>query len=128
MRRKRPAPDLQGEEPPKDLLRFVPSQPSPIGPHGRPEPWRVTWEPEEFAAFLRARAAWRDTHDQPLPGLPARERHAMDCIGVPQALIEAETSAPNRPPDWVLRRDRLRADDTAPVPVVWSHHTPIPKE
>ncbi len=33
----------------------------------------------------------------------------MDCIGVPQALIQVETSAPTKPPDWVLRRDRLRS-------------------
>ncbi len=88
------------------LLRFRPSQPPPIGPHGRPEPWKVRWEPEDFAAWLRARAAWRDAHgSDTLPQLYARERHAMAAMhGLPAALVNAERSAPNvHPQEWARR-------------------------
>jgi hypothetical protein len=91
VRRREPTPDELAEEaPPKELLRFVPSQPSQIGPYGRPEPWRVKWTAGDFAAFLRARAAWRQNHGEPLPRLPARERAAMDCLGLPSPLVAAE--------------------------------------
>jgi hypothetical protein len=95
-----PSPEDLDQEPPKELLRFRPSQPAPIGPYGRPEPWRVEWTADEFAAFLRARAAWRDTHSRPLPSLPGRERCAITRIGIPQALIDAESAASRgaRPP------------------------------
>src|SRR4051794_36681121 len=86
MRRRVPAVDFSHEEPPQELLRFSPSQPAPIGLHGRPEPWRPIWEPEDFASFLRARAAWRDTHTKPLPGLPPLERHALARLDLPRAL------------------------------------------
>jgi hypothetical protein len=58
------------EEPPQELLRFT-------------SPNRFKWDPEEFASFLRAREAWRDTHVEPLPILPSRERVAMDRLDIP---------------------------------------------
>lgn len=88
-----PSPEDLDQEPPKELLRFMPSEPAPIGPYGRPEPWRVKWSAEDFASWLRARAAWRDTHAESLPGLLARERHAMGNLDLPQALIDAENIA-----------------------------------
>lgn len=114
MARRNP-PQQRGDDvdllPPRELLQFVPSQPAPIGPHGRPEPWKVQWTAEDFAAWLRARAAWRDTHAEPLPGLMAMERVALTRIGVPQALIDEEKAAPEAPPEWVSRR--ARREDTA---------------
>lgn len=103
MRRREPvSTKFSHEAPPPEILRFKPAAPSPIGPHGRPEPWQVEWRPEEFAAFLRARVAWRDTHALPLPSLPARERAAMQQLGIPQALIDVETTASSgeRPPSY----------------------------
>ncbi|MCU1669501.1 MAG: hypothetical protein JWP40_2428 [Blastococcus sp.] len=92
-------------EPPEELWRFVPSQPAPIGPHGRPEPWAVQWRPEEFAAFLRARAAWRDTHTRPLYGLPSLERIALHNMAaqLPRGLVEAERTAVRRAPSAPYR-------------------------
>jgi hypothetical protein len=93
--------------PPSELLRFVPSKPAPIGPHGRPEPWAVKWTAEEFAAFLRARADWRKTHTTPLPGLFAMERYAMhqmtDRGELDRAVVAAEQSALTAVPKWVRR-------------------------
>lgn len=88
------APDDPDAAPPPELLRFRPSQPAPIGEHGRPEPWRVRWEAAEFAAWLRVRSAWRDTHTAPLPGLFARERVALTALNLPRALVEAERERP----------------------------------
>ena len=87
-RRARPV-DFSHTEPPAELLRFVPSAP------GR-------WDPADFAAFLRAREAWRDTHAEPLPGLPARERIAMSQLNVPRGLVDAEKEASRglRPPPF----------------------------
>ncbi len=89
---------MSGEEPPKELLRFHPSQPAPIGSHGRPEPWKVRWDADEFTAWLRTRAAWRDTHSEPLPGLFAQERVAIERMPIPRALVEAEQNAPAKAP------------------------------
>lgn len=97
--KRRPPPVVTGEKPPPELLRFRPSQPAPIGPHGRPEPWRVPWEPEDFAAWLRVRAAWRDTHTEPLPSLLSKERCAMFAMDLPRALVAAED------PRVLLRED-----------------------
>jgi hypothetical protein len=108
MRRRVPAVDFSHEEPPQELLRFSPSQPAPIGLHGRPEPWRPIWEPEDFASFLRARAAWRDTHTKPLPGLPPLERHALARLDLPRALVDAERAAPKAEPEWVARAEARR--------------------
>lgn len=93
MRRRESRPEFSHEEPPRELLRFVPSERPPVAPDGRPMSWAVEWTAEEFAAFLRARAAWRDSHSRPLPGLPARERVATSQLGIPQALINAEHAA-----------------------------------
>ncbi|GAB3349938.1 hypothetical protein GCM10027300_13430 [Modestobacter lapidis] len=79
-----------GELPPQELLRFRPSQTPPTSPDGRPMPWAVEWTADEFAAFLRARAAWRNSHSSPLPGLLSRERHAMHRLHLPRALVDAE--------------------------------------
>lgn len=103
-RREAPLSAMFGEAPPRKLLRFVPSAPAPIGPHGRPEPWAVKWTAEDFAAWLRARAAWRDSHAEPLPGLPARERCAIHGMKLPAALVQAEERAPRRPPEWWAHR------------------------
>lgn len=102
MRRKPQPAEFSHEEPPRELLRFVPSQPPPTTPEGRPMPWAVEWTADEFAAFLRARAAWRDTHSRPLPSLPARERVATSQLAVPQALIDAENAESRgaRPPQF----------------------------
>jgi hypothetical protein len=104
VRRKPPAVDFSHTEPPAELLRFRPSQPAPIGPYGRREPWRVEWDADEFAAWLRARAAWRDTHEDPLPGLPGRERLALARLDGEQVLVDAEKAAPTRPPEWYSRQ------------------------
>lgn len=102
MRRKAPPAEFSDEQPPRELLRFRPSQTPPVTSEGRPMPWRVEWTAEDFAAFLRARAAWRDTHSRPLPSLPAKERAATTRLGVPQALIDAEVAASRgaRPPQF----------------------------
>lgn len=95
------------EAPPRELLRFVPSEPAPIGPYGRPQPWAVKWTAEEFAAFLRARTRWRNTHTTPLPGLFAMERvalHQMTDRGeLDRAVVAAELAAPIAVPEWVGR-------------------------
>lgn len=94
MRRKPQPAEFSHEVPQRELLRFRPSQTPPTTPDGRPMPEAVEWTAEDFAAFLRARAAWRDTHAEPLPFLPAHERCAMARIpGIPQALIDAESAA-----------------------------------
>ena len=106
--RRRPAPLPEFDEaPPEELLRFVPAA-------GR-------WRPEDFAAFLRARIAWRDTHVQPLPGLPARERVAMARMDIPRALVDAEEQGSRRLPPPPFRQgvvvDRpaaLAAEDGKP--------------
>lgn len=102
MKRKQPR-AIDGETPPNELLRFRPAESPPIGPHGRPMPWAVQWQPEEFAAFLRARAAWRDTHTTPLPRLGSRDRYAMQHLGVPSPLVKAELSAPFPELEWKNR-------------------------
>jgi hypothetical protein len=68
--------------PPSELLHFATRSASPL------------WTAEGFAAWLRARAAWRDTHAEPLPDLPPLERSAMTRMDLPAALIEAERRAP----------------------------------
>jgi hypothetical protein len=93
VRRRVSSAESNDEEPPRELLRFVPSGTSPTTAVGRPMPWKVEWTTEDFAAFLHARAAWRDGHVQPLPGLPGRERCALTRLGLPQALIDAEKAA-----------------------------------
>ena len=103
-----PSPEELDQEPPRELLRFVLSETPPRTPDGRPMPWRVEWTAGDFASWLRARESWRDTHSRPLPGLPARERHAMRALGIPQALIDAEVTASRglRPPPPVPVRAR----------------------
>lgn len=93
MKRRVPPVDFSHAEPPSELRWFTP------GPDG--------WTGEHFAAFLRARAAWRDTHADPLPTLPARERHFMylNKQGVPAALISAENAAPNTLPPASRSKD-----------------------
>lgn len=98
MRRKPQSAEFSHEEPPLELLRFRPSQTPPTTADGRQMPWAVEWTADDFAAFLRARAAWRNTHSHPLPGLLARERHAMQTLDVPEALIDSEKAAPWKPP------------------------------
>ncbi len=100
--------DAVDAEPPHELLRFLPSQPAPIGPHGRPEPWQVKWTAAEFGEWLQARQRWRETHTQLLPGLFARDRYAMHCMAdrseLPAAVVRAELDAPTRPPEWWTAR------------------------
>lgn len=98
MRRRVPPVDFSHAKPPPELLRFVHSVPAPIGARGRPEPWRREWRAEEFAAWLRTRAAWRDTHAEPLPGLSSLERAALQRLELPPGLVEAEERAPQAPP------------------------------
>lgn len=78
MRRREPveAADLPAEE----LLRYR-------EPDGRP------WSSEGFKAWLRARARYRATHSEPLPGLRAFERAALPRMGVPEDLLEGERRA-----------------------------------
>ncbi len=97
-----PSPAELDQEPPRRLLRFRPTQ-QPLHPEGRPIPWRVEWTGEEFTAFLRARAAWRETHAEPLPHLPARERVALHRLELPPALVEAEDHAPKKEQEWQRR-------------------------
>jgi hypothetical protein len=56
------------------------------------------WTREDFAAWLRAREAWRDTHAEPLPSLPRRERCALQQMDLPRALVDAEKRAPQADP------------------------------
>ena len=88
MRRRVPPADFSHAEPPRELVRFGPRASSP------------TWTAEGFATWLRARAAWRDTHADPLPGLPARERVALHHLDLPAVLVEAEDQAPKALPEW----------------------------
>jgi hypothetical protein len=81
VRRRIPPVGFSDGEPPQELLRFATRASS------------ASWTADEFAAWLRARAAWRDTHTEPLPGLPGRERCALTRLGLPQALIDAEAGA-----------------------------------
>ncbi len=111
-RRKGPAVPVEftSGEPPEDLLRFVPTTP------GR-------WSAADFAAFLRARVAWRDTHREPLPSLPARERLAMVNIpGVPRALIDEEEVGSKGAPPPPCKPQGQVVD--RPAPVAWSHPDP----
>lgn len=67
------------------------------------------WAPaEEFAALLRAREAWRDTHEKPLSALPMRERYAQQFLQHPEALIQPEGRAPIR---HVMQRHRRQLED-----------------
>lgn len=89
MRRRVPPVDLSRPEPPPELIRFQTRASSP------------RWKVDDFAAWLRARAAWRDAHPtEPLPGLPARERVAINRLGLPQGLVESEQKAPRKVPEW----------------------------
>jgi hypothetical protein len=97
MRRRLPPVDFSHVEPPAELLRFQTRASSP------------TWTPGDFAAWLRSRAAWRGNHPEPLPGLPARERCALTSMDLPAALVEAEKSAPRKPPEWVERAAARRS-------------------
>ncbi|SDY96445.1 hypothetical protein SAMN05661080_05151 [Modestobacter sp. DSM 44400] len=86
-------------------------------------PWAVEWTAGEFAALLRARAAWRDSHSQPLPALPARERHMIACASdLPTALVEVELAAPTQARlDWERRQETDRSSqrrDTGLLPEV----------
>jgi hypothetical protein len=95
VRRRVPPVEFSHGEPPRELLAFIPNGGS--------------WNAEDFAAFLRARTAWRDTHDQLLPHLPARERHRMAQDDIPQALAEAENAAPKALPEWAVRAQARRS-------------------
>ncbi|WP_236826045.1 MULTISPECIES: hypothetical protein [unclassified Blastococcus] len=88
-----PSPDEVAGLPHRELLRFVPPQPAPKTEDGRPMPWAVKWTAADFAAWLRARAAWRETHAEPLPGLLGRERVALNQMDLPPALVRAEREA-----------------------------------
>jgi hypothetical protein len=102
VRRRVPPVEFSDGEPPQELLRFGTRASSP------------SWTAEEFAAWLRARAAWRETHPEPLPGPMARERIALGSLELPQALVEAERAAPTAEPDWTVwaqdRRSSLGRD------------------
>jgi hypothetical protein len=102
VRRRVPPVEFSDGEPPQQLLRFATRASSP------------SWTADDFAAWLRARAAWRVRHTEPLPGLPGRERCALTRLGLPQALVEAERAAPTAEPDWTVwaqdRRSSLGRD------------------
>jgi hypothetical protein len=107
VRRRVPPVEFSHGEPPRELLAFIPNGGS--------------WNAGDFAAFLRARTAWRDTHDQLLPHLPARERHRMAQDDIPQALAEAENAAPKALPGWAERAQARRfrpSADTGLLPGV----------
>ncbi len=84
MRRRIPPVEFSHGEPPPELLAFASRWTSP------------TWTAEDFAAWLRARAAWRDTHAQPLPALPTLERAALTKLDLPSGLVQAEGAAVTR--------------------------------
>lgn len=46
-----PSPEELDQQPPRELLRFVPSQPPLTNAEGRPKPWHVEWTADEFAAW-----------------------------------------------------------------------------
>ncbi|MDP9459457.1 MAG: hypothetical protein M3Q22_04115 [Actinomycetota bacterium] len=94
--------DAVDAEPPHELLRFLPSQPAPIGPHGRPEPWQVKWTAAEFGEWLQARQRWRETHTQLLPGLFARNRFALHRLAdeLDRQVVADELAAPTAGPEW----------------------------
>jgi hypothetical protein len=96
--------DFSHAEPPSELLHFATRASSP------------TWTAEDFAAWLRARAAWRDTHADPLPSLPARERVALTRMDLRAALVQAEQQAPRATPEW--RRQQLQRGITDPRQVL----------
>ena len=75
MRRRIQPVEFSHKEPPEELLRFVSSDPR-------------HWDADEFASFLRARAGWRDTHDEHLPSLQTKERVAMQRMALPVSLVE----------------------------------------
>lgn len=69
-------------------------------------PW-TRWDnrrEEQFEEWLRERQAWRETHDQPLPGLFARDRFAMHHIGsLDREVVRTEQAAVKAEPEWVQR-------------------------
>ncbi len=93
-RRAVPLVEFSDSEPPQELLSFVAGG-------------LRDWTSEGFAAFLRAREAWRDAHREPLPPLPARERMALSRLDLPEALVKAEDRAPRAAPEW---RKRVSGD------------------
>jgi hypothetical protein len=98
MRRRVPPADFSHAEPPSDVVRFATRRSSP------------QWAADDFAAWLRARAAWRDTHVEPLPSLPSRERFALTQMDdLPGALVEAERAAPKAEPEWAERAQVRRS-------------------
>ena len=81
MRRRIPPVEFSHGEPPQELLRFAPRTSS-------------EWMAPDFAAWLRARAAWRHTYAEPLPALLTLERSALTRLDLPAALVEAVRSSP----------------------------------
>jgi hypothetical protein len=54
-----------------------------------------------FEEWLRARQRWRQTHAQPMPGLFARDRHALASMpGLTPEVISAERAAPTAETEW----------------------------
>lgn len=98
-----PLVEFSDSEPPQELLAFLSG--------GLEE-----WTSEGFAALLRAREAWRDAHREPLPPLPARERHAMSRLDLPTALVQAEERAPRSLPEWRSRRPQTGVTGPRRVP------------
>ncbi len=109
-RREPSAPVFSGGEPPDELIWYAPAEPG-------------HWTAHDFAGWLRARAAWRDSHREPLTGLAARERLRLEDYDLPAALVQAEKTAdkgaalpPYRPQAPVV--------DRPPVPAAWSDPDP----
>jgi hypothetical protein len=87
MRRKVQAPTFSGEEPPAELLRYSLDA---TGDYSGLEDW------------LRARRRWRQTHERPLLGLYARDRHALHRrTDLDPELVSGEMAAPKADPEWV---------------------------
>lgn len=64
-------------------------------PRREPAPGHVLrysgpWTAEGLVAWLVARAAWRESAAEALPGLTALERSAMTHLRVPAALVEGD--------------------------------------
>ena len=95
MRRKAQAPLFSGEEPPAELLRY---------------PVRAVGGYAGFEDWLRARQEWRRTHGLPLPGLFARDRHALDSITrLDPDVVRGERAASTAAPEWAQRAQAKRS-------------------
>jgi hypothetical protein len=107
-RRKERAPsgEFSETEPPPNLIFFKPRE-------------GHRWTGADFASWLRAWAAWRDSHLERLPQLAARERVRLNQYDLLAGLVQAERPAAKDAPAPRYRPQSQGVD--RPTHVAWSH-------